>query len=142
MPGLKGFLFKHWDSVGWVRRAINDWTPSEATSEAVVQDELNAHLQERLSGLIIRTQFPHDRIKADFLIEDSLAIEVKLNLTHTREFQRLIGQLETYARWGKDLVVLIVGDADPDMKERILDRLRSDWDQGRYDLIQVPLAED
>jgi hypothetical protein len=40
----------------------------------------------------------------------------------------MIGQLETYARWGVQIVVLIVGQIDNDLKKRIEERLLTDWD--------------
>jgi len=48
--------------------------------------------------------------------------------TSTAEFQRMIGQLETYARWGVQIVVLIVGQIDNDLEKRIEERLLTDWD--------------
>jgi hypothetical protein len=121
---------------------IKKWRPEDISSEKAIEESLYGHLVRNLEGLSIRRQFRYDRITADILIEDEVAIEIKLNLTGTREFHRLIGQIETYAKWGKDLVIVLVGEVDLDIKDRIEDRLRTDWDESfegeRAQVIHIP----
>ncbi len=123
---------------------IEKWKPKDISSEKVIEDSLYNFLVKKLEGLTIRRQFRYDRITADLLIEDVVAIEIKLNLTKTREFQHLIGQIETYAEWDKDLVVVLVGEVDPDIKDRIENRLRKDWDDSfegdRAQVIYIPMV--
>jgi len=140
MPGIKGFLFKIWDPIGTIKDHINSWNPIDINSESDAENSLCLYLREHLDNILVRKQFPYDRIKADILVEDCVAIEIKFNLTTTTEFQRLIGQLETYARWRKDIIVLVVGDLDSDLKFRIEKRLEKDWDNNDYCFINKPLS--
>lgn len=138
MPGLRGILFKYWDPLGTVTDAIRQCKLYDLSSEAEVEESLFQHLNRKLKGIDVRRQYPHDRVKADILIEEYVAIEIKLNLITTAEFQRLIGQLETYARWGVLMIVLIVGEADDDLKRRIEERLIKDWgDENNVRLIHI-----
>ena len=141
MPGLDGLIFKWWDPLNSVSKKINQWTPHRVNSETEIEEDLYNYLSTIFPGLIIRRQFNYDRIRADLLIEDTVAIEIKMNLTSTSEFQRLIGQLESYARWGKRMIVLIVGDVDPDLKHRVQERINKDWDDDSSKLIHIKLNE-
>ena len=129
MPGLRGFLFKHWDPVGDVREAIESWPTTSFSNEKEAEDSLFAFLEEKFDGLEVLRQFAYDRIKADILIERAVAIELKVNLLKTSEFQRLVGQLETYAKWKVGMVVVVVGELDTDLRRRIENRLISDWEE-------------
>lgn len=111
-----------------VCESIAKWEPDDISNETAIETSLYNHLGEDLKGLDIRRQYPHDRIKADILVKEEVAIEIKLNLTTTAEFHRLIGQLEGYARWGVRMIVLLVGQVDSDLKKRVEERLRKDWD--------------
>lgn len=125
--------------MGAVCRAIEGWIPEDLSSESVVESSLALHLSQRINGAEIRRQFAYDRIRADLLIEETVAIEIKLNLRSTNEFQRLIGQLETYARWGKRTIVLLVGETDENLQRRIKERLLSDWgDEDCARVVHVP----
>jgi len=115
-------------SVDTVCNHINKWTPEDISSEAAIEESLYVYLCNHMKGHDIRRQFPYDRVRADILINEIVAIEIKLNLMSTIEFQRLIGQLETYARWGIQMIVLVVGQIDMNLKSRVEERLLSDWD--------------
>jgi hypothetical protein len=114
-------------AVDTVCNHINKWSPEDISSEAAIEESLYVYLSNQMKGHDIRRQFPHDRVRADILINEMVAIEIKLNLISTTEFQRLIGQLETYARWGVRTIVLVVGQIDANLKSRIEERLLSDW---------------
>ena len=128
------------DAVDEVSDAIDAWNYELLSSEAEAEESLHAHLNSVFPYLEIRRQFPYDRIRADLLIDDLVAIELKYQLKDTKEFQRLIGQLDTYAAWGKRMIVLIVGDTQDDFEARVRNRLRNDWgDEDEARLIKVPL---
>ncbi|HJP17570.1 MAG TPA: hypothetical protein QF468_02825 [Nitrospinota bacterium] len=128
MPFLRDLWFDLCGPVDKVCNLINKWSPEDLSGEAAIEESLYAHLTNHMKGHDIRRQFPHDRVRADILINEKVAIEIKLNLTSTAEFQRLIGQLETYARWGVQMIVLIVGQIDMNLKTRLEERLLADWD--------------
>ena len=127
MPFFRDFWFQLWDPVDTVCNHIDKWSPEDISSEAAIEESLYIYLSSHMKGHDIRRQFPYDRVRADILINEMVAVEIKLNLISTTEFQRLIGQLETYARWGKRMIVLVVGQIDMNLKSRIEERLLSDW---------------
>jgi len=88
-----------------------------------MEDSLYAFLVAHLPGCGITRQYGHDRLRADIVIEDVVAIELKHGLASTSEFHRLVGQVESYARWGVKLVVVLTGRADPDMVHRVGDHV-------------------
>ena len=127
MPFFRDFLFHMRGAVDTVCNHIDNWSPEDISTEAAIEESLYVYLTSHMKGHDIRRQFPYDRVRADILINEMVAVEIKLNLISTTEFQRLIGQLETYARWGKRMIVLVVGQIDMNLKSRIEERLLSDW---------------
>ena len=130
MEDLKRFFFRTWSPLESVRDAIADWPLPDANNEAEFEESLASFLSARFDYLEIRRQFPFGRIRADIVVEQTVAIELKFHLNLTTEFQRLIGQLDTYSEWGLRLIVLVVGDIQDDFKRRIEMRLKKDWDDG------------
>jgi len=122
---------------------VREWVPPDnVDGETAIEESLYTHLAKHLKGHDIRRQFPHDRVRADILIDQEVAIEIKLNLTTTAEFQRLIGQLECYADWGVRIMVLLVGQVDATLKRRVEKRLRKDWgDEDEARVVHFPLTK-
>jgi hypothetical protein len=136
---LRNLWFDFMDPVGTVYDLIHEWQPTNTSSETKIEESLHAHLAKHLKRHDVRRQFRHDRVTADILINEKLAIEIKINLTKTAEFQRLIGQLDCYADWGVQIIVLLVGEVDPDLKRRVEDRLQKDWgDEYQARLVYIP----
>ena len=121
--------------MGTIRGLVTEWNPENVRSEAEAEQSLYEFLCSKLAGFRIRRQYPHDRIRADIVIEDIVAIELKWNLQSTEEFQRFIGQLEGYSRWGVGLVVVFLGSCDPDLVARVKDRVGSDWDDSDAEVL-------
>jgi len=139
---LRDLWFHFMGPVDTVCDLISEWEPDNASSEAAIEESLHAHLTKHLRGLDIRRQFPHDRVRADILINEEVAIEIKLDLVTAAEFHRLIGQLDCYARWGVRMVVLLVGQVDPDLKARVEERLLKDWsDEDEARVVLVPTRQ-
>ena len=137
---LCNLWFDFMDPVESVCALIYEWKPTDTGSETKIEESLYAYLANKLKRQDVRRQFRHDRITADILINEKLAIEIKLNLTKTAEFRRLIGQLDCYANWGVSMIVLLVGEVQTDLMKRVEDRLQKDWDY-EYDarLVHIPL---
>ncbi len=103
-----------------------------------MEDSLYQFLQARLPGFRITRQYAHDRLKADIVIEEAVAIELKCDLASTSEYQRLIGQLEGYAQWGIRLVLVLAGSTDPDISHRVAEHLERRFGSLRAKLIVPP----
>jgi len=125
---LRNLWFDFMDPVETVCNLIYKWQPADTSSEIKIEESLYEYLTKQLKWYDVRRQFRHDRIIADILINEKLAIEIKLNLTKTTDFRRLIGQLDCYANWGVRMIVLLVGQVDTDLMRRVEDRLQKDWE--------------
>ena len=124
-----------------VADAVHRWEYQSISSEAEAEELLYDHLRMEFPGIDIRRQFNYDRIRADLLVNDEVAIELKYNLVETTELQRLIGQLDTYHSWGKQMLVLVIGNIHDDYVTRLKQRLMRDWgdeDQARF--INLPTS--
>ena len=126
---VKRLWFRYWDPLGAASTLVTDWAlPLNCNTEQGMEDSLYAFLQARLPGFRITRQYAHDRLKADIVIEEVVAIELKYNLTSASEYKRLIGQLEGYAQWGIRLVLVLVGSTDPDISRRVAEHLQRRFD--------------
>jgi hypothetical protein len=76
-----------------------------------------------LPSFRITRQYGHGRLRADIVIEEKVASELKYALATKPEYQRLIGQLEDYARWDILLIVVLAGPSDSDLVRQVSDHL-------------------
>lgn len=137
---LRNLWFDFMGPVDTVCDLIRKWQPTDTTSETKIEESLYAHLAKRFRRHDVRRQFRHDRVTADILINEKLAIEIKLNLTKTADFRRLIGQLDCYANWGVRMIVVLVGQVDTDLQRRVEERLQKDWgDEDEARVVHVPV---
>ena len=125
---LRNLWFDFTGPVETVCNLISEWHPTDTSSEIKIEESLHEYLTKQLKWYDVRRQFRHDRITADILINEKLSIEIKLNLTKTADFRRLIGQLDCYADWGVRVIVLLVGQVDSDLMRWVEERLQKDWD--------------
>lgn len=133
---LESILFKSWDPLGSVRGKIEDWSSSSIfDKESEVEQEVTAFLKEKFPRLVVRNQFRHDRVIADILVEEKVAIEIKLNLKSTNELNRLLGQIDHYYEWGVYLIVLLVGDCPDDFKSKIQKKLARLWEDDQVCMV-------
>ena len=128
MPGISGFLFRMWDPINSVTEKIQEWSPRQQySSEAECEKALTEYLIKCFPGLSIRNQFPYDRVKADIVIEKTVAIEIKFSLKSGNEFNRLLGQIDHYGDWGIGLIVVVFGNIPKDYTHRIQKKLDQLW---------------
>jgi hypothetical protein len=126
---LARLWFRSWDPLGAASALVAQWQrPPDSDSEQALEDSLFQFLQTRLPGFRITRQYAHDRLKADIVIEQAVAIELKYDLAHKSEYQRLIGQLEDYAQWNIPLVLILAGRTDPDIEHRVREHLERRFD--------------
>lgn len=137
---LRNLWFDFTDPVETVCNLIYEWQPTDTSSEIKIEESLHEYLSKQLKWYDVRRQFRHDRIIADILINEKLAIEIKLNLIRIDDFRRLIGQLDCYANWGVRMIVLLVGKVDNDLMRRVEERLQKDWeDEDEARVVHMPV---
>ena len=82
----------------------------------------NAHYRLRLKGL----KWFIERTAIDIVVGNKVAIEIKVSFNRTNEFHRLKGQLEDYAREFSRIVIVLCGELDDDLVDKLEDTLPAD----------------
>jgi len=113
---LDKIKFHAWDNVGSVVTLIEHWQPTGCKTEKDCEKSLIAFLRAELPGVTITPQYANGRMKADLLVGGKVFVEIKKDLKTTSACQRLVGQLSEYSEWKGRILVLLVGETDPDLK--------------------------
>ena len=74
----------------------------------------------------ITPQYAQGRFRADLVIDDRLVVEIKYNLDSTAKYQRLIGQVAAYKDWKGQVILLLTGKTDPDLKKELNSYLKKE----------------
>ncbi len=107
------------DSTGAVAGLIEKWTPRRCKTEKDYENSLYEYLHQELGGVQVTKQFAKGRIRADLAIGDQVIIELKHNLDETGKYQRLIGQLEGYKDWEGQVIIVLTGATDRNLRKEL-----------------------
>ncbi len=66
------------------------------------------------------------------MIDERLIIEIKYNLNTTAKYLSLLGQLAEYKKWGGRIILLLVGNTEPDLKELLISYLEKEGFYATY----------
>ncbi len=111
--------FYFWDATGMVEDIVKDWKPVNCTTEKAYEKSLYAFFHKRLEDIQITKQYAKGRIHADLVVGDRVIIELKNNLNTTAKYQRLIGQLSEYKEWEGEIVLILTGETDPNIRKQL-----------------------
>lgn len=130
-----------WDDVGAISSAIDEWSPKGCRTEKDFEKDLYAFLHDTLPGIQVTKQHSRGRFAADIVVGERVIVEMKLNLDSTSKLQRLFGQLDLYAKWEGRVVVLLLGETEPNLRKELKARLAEmnehDWDvDDRFTLVE------
>ena len=110
---------------------INDWEPDDDsfTDEKDYQDDLISFLREELNEKQQMTIGTQKRIKVqsesgrhlcDIGVDEEIGIELKKDLKLS-EVDRLKGQIDRFKKQYKDLIIVVVGEHNPDNHEELIE---------------------
>ncbi len=116
--------FRLWDSLDTIEGLVRRWEPGVLPDESSYELSLYDFLHNELPGFQITRQYGRDRFKVDIAIEEAVAIEIKHNLTSIADYQRLVGQLVEYGRWRMAFVLVLTGQLDQDIVQRVRRELK------------------
>jgi hypothetical protein len=111
--------FKFWDPAGLVKSLIREWRPIRCKSEKYYENSLYSFLHKRLEDIQITKQYARGRIRADLVVGDKVIIELKNNLNTTAKYQKLIGQMTQYKEWDGQIVILLTGSTDANLRKEL-----------------------
>lgn len=109
-----------WDKISVVKKLIEEWKPRACKTEKAYENSLKDFLNDKLGeGHTITAQYGSGRFRADLTIDNTLNIELKYNLESPSEYLRLTGQLMEYKNMEGQIIVLLVGKTDPNLKRKL-----------------------
>jgi hypothetical protein len=119
-----------WNPLGFIGNVVErEWQIGDSLSEKECEDRLYRFLHDRLPNLQIVNQYGRGRSHVDLMVQDKVMIELKYKLTSTSEFQRLLGQVMDYKDWGRQLLLVFVGEVEPSLLKEIRKRLNEQFSQ-------------
>ncbi|MEO0019281.1 MAG: hypothetical protein ABIK47_01390 [candidate division WOR-3 bacterium] len=117
--------------MGAVRGLVEKWRPPFYKSESEYKKDLYNYLVKNVKGIEVVREFGSSRLRADICVGRKVFIEIKKDLNSTSKLQRLLGQLELYAKEGWDNgILVVVGKVEPDLlrqAEEGLERFEDDF---------------
>jgi len=126
-------------------RAIKNWTPEKKyQKEDGYRDDLLGYLREQLNrpspfgSQKVTIQSESGRWLCDIVLNRTIGIELKKDLKEKAKIDRAIGQIHRYWDCYHDIIIVLVGDTDPnkydDLREQVSDFVRRNsnpysWDE-------------
>ena len=123
--GLEKFKF-NWNKLKMSTSLIEKWKPGKLKTEKSFEKSLYEYLHDNLKVLQVTRQYAKGRIRADLAIEDKVFIELKRNLNTTSNYQRLIGQISEYKNWNGDVIIVLFGKTEPNLKKQLIRYLKNE----------------
>lgn len=102
---------------------IDSWTPRRCSTHSEYQNSLSTYLRDNLNGPRITKEYKIERTAIDIVVGDKVAVEIKVGFNKTNEYHRLKGQLEDYAREFSRIVIVLCGELDEDLVDKLEDTL-------------------
>lgn len=111
--------FHAWDAVGVVIKYIKKWRPRRCTKEKDFENSLYKYLHKKLPDIQVTKQYSQGLIRADLLVGAEVLVELKYNLNTTAKYHRLLGQLAEYRNWDGRIVLLLLGETEPNLLKQL-----------------------
>ena len=119
MSLLKKLEFHAWDSTGMIEKIIKRWKPGSLKNENQYEKSLYGLLHDSLGDIQVTKQYAKGRIRADIVVGEKVIIELKNNLDSTGKLQRLIGQLTEYNAWDGEIIVVLCGTTEKNLRKEL-----------------------
>lgn len=123
---LEKLQFRFFDSGRMIKGLVEEWKPVGCRTEKAYEKSLYAFLHERLEDIQVTKQYAKGRIRADLVVGDEVIIELKNNLNTTAKYQRLVGQISEYKEWDGQILIVLVGSTDPNLRKQLLRYVAND----------------
>lgn len=125
--GLLSTIKFRFDRVGTLKALLDKWRPRNCTTEKAYENSLTTFLRRELpEDTKITPQYAQGRFHADLVIDDRLVVEIKYNLDTTAKYQRLVGQIATYKDRKGQVILLLTGKTDLDLKKELTSYLKKE----------------
>jgi hypothetical protein len=112
-----------------VNKLIGVWQPAQLANELQYRNSLTALLRERLPKAKIETEYRHNGTTIDIYAKEpglfsstEVFVELKRNLLHKAQLDRLVGQLESLQPGKNAILVVLCGDTNPALVTRLKEK--------------------
>ena len=108
-----------------VFKQVREWQPESLPTELKYRDSLAAFLREGIKDAKIETEYRHTGTTADVYVKQTgffgsseVFVEIKRNLIHKAQLDRLIGQVHELQPKKNSIIVVLCGDVNPALVTR------------------------
>jgi len=115
-----------------VTKLVREWQPQLLPTELKYRDSLSALLRERLRDAKVETEYRHSGTTIDIYVKlpgffgsSEVFIELKRNLLHKAQLDRLVGQIESLQPRKNAIVVVLCGEANPALVSRFKEKYKT-----------------
>jgi hypothetical protein len=112
-----------------VNKLIEEWRPAQLANELQYRNSLTALLRERLPKAKIETEYRHNGTTIDIYAKEpglfsstEVFVELKRNLLHKAQLDRLVGQIESLQPGKNAILVVLCGDTNPALVTRLKEK--------------------
>jgi len=106
-------------------KVVKEWQPAALPGELKYRDSLTALLRERLKDAKIETEYRHAGTTIDIYVKESgffgsseVFIELKRNLLHKTQLDRLVGQVAALQPDKNSVLIILCGETNPALLAR------------------------
>ena len=130
-----------------VSKVLKEWQPRQFPTELGYRDSLAALLRDRLPKAKVETEYRHGGTTIDvYLKEDGffgsseVFIELKRNLSHKAQLDRLVGQMESLLPGKNAIVLVLCGDTNPALVTRFKEKYKDHTGEDDWVILGEPMA--
>jgi hypothetical protein len=112
-----------------VNKLVNEWQPQVLPTELAYRNSLTGLLRERLPKAKIETEYRHNGTTVDIYAKEpglfsstEVFVELKRNLLHKAQLDRLVGQIESLQPGRNAILVVLCGDTNPALVTRFKEK--------------------
>lgn len=112
-----------------VEKIVHQWQPEPLPTELKYRDSLCAILRRQMKDSTVETEYRHIGTTIDiyvkkpgFLGSTEVFIELKRNLLHKAQLDRLVGQIDSLRPGKNAIIVILCGKTNPALASRFKEK--------------------
>ena len=115
-----------------VNKLIEEWQPPQLPNELQYRNSLTELLRKRLPKATVETEYRHSGTTIDIYVKEpglvfgssEVFAELKRNLLHKAQLDRLVGQIESLQPGKNPILVVLCGETSPALVTRFKEKNR------------------
>jgi len=118
-------------AIDTVFKLVNEWQPELLPTELKYRDSLVALLRDHINEGTVETEYRHSGTTADVYVKQAgffgsseVFVELKRNLIHKAQLDRLVGQIHGLEPKKNKILVVLCGETNPALASRFKELFR------------------